>query len=314
MIVFGPVPSRRLGKSLGINNIPPKNCSYNCIYCQVGKTSSSNLVIARKSFYDKKWLVAEVSKKIKELRLKNIHFDYLTFVPDGEPTLDINIGEEILILKDVCHKVAVITNGSLLWMDEVQRDLMNADYISAKVDAVSGKLWRQINRPKSKLNHELILKGLIDFAKIYKGILTTETMIVKEINDSEEDAFELLIYLKEVNADINYLMIPIRPPAEGNVKIPDEASVVKIYDILQKELNKVELLIHPEPDEFSTAGKIENEILNITSVHPMRKESLIKLLSENKENWDIIQKLKDKKKLKEVEYNHQKYFTRIFNN
>lgn len=314
MIVFGPVPSRRLGKSLGINNIPPKHCTYNCIYCQVGKTSSSNLILSRKYFYETEWLTAEVFKKINELNPKKIHFDYLTFVPDGEPTLDINLGEEIRILKEAGHKVAVITNASLLWKSEVQKDLMKADYISAKVDTVSEIKWRQINRPNNRLNHKSILEGLINFSKVYKGELTTETMIIKGINDGEEDADELLNYLKKVNAEINYLMVPLRPPAEGRVKISEEETIVKIYNRLQNELKKVELLMHPEPDDFSTAGNLENEILKITSVHPMREESLKKLISKNGKKWNIIQKLIDKGNLKEVSYDNQKYFTRIFKN
>ncbi|MBN1633351.1 MAG: radical SAM protein [Ignavibacteria bacterium] len=314
MIVFGPVPSRRLGKSLGINNIPPKHCTYNCIYCQVGKTSSSNLISMRKYFYDTEWLTTEVFKKIKELKSKKIHFDYLTFVPDGEPTLDINLGEEIRILKKAGYKVAVITNASLLWKSEVQKDLMKADYISAKVDTVSEIKWRQINRPNNTLNHKSILEGLINFSKVYKGVLTTETMIIKGINDGEKDADEFLNYFKKIGAEINYLMVPLRPPVEERVKIPEEETIVKIYGRLQNELKKVELLMYPEPDDFSTAGNLENEILKITSVHPMREDSLKKLILKNEKKWNLIQKLIDKGNLKEVIYDNQKYFTRIFKN
>ena len=109
-------------------------------------------------------------------------------------------------------------------------------------------------------------------------------------------------------------MVPLRPPAEGRVKIPEEEAIVNIYNRLQKEFKKVELLMYPEPDDFTTAGNLENEILKITSVHPMREESLKKLISKNGKKWNIIQKLIEKGNLKEVSYDNQKYFTRIFKN
>jgi wyosine [tRNA(Phe)-imidazoG37] synthetase (radical SAM superfamily) len=314
MIAFGPVPSRRLGQSLGINNIPPKHCSYNCIYCQVGKTFPSNLITNRKCFYNPEILTSEVFKKIKELKSEKLHFDYLTFVPDGEPTLDINLGKEIKTLKKAGHKIAVITNSSLMWDEKVTEDLMEADYISAKVDSVSAVNWMRINRPGNNLNHELILESLIKFSETYKGLLTTETMILKGINDNEKDASDLLNYLKVVNAKINYLMVPIRPPAFDKVQIPDEETIIKIYDIMKKDLKKVELLDRPESDDFSTTGDLENEILDIASVHPMREESIKKILSQNRKGWMIINKLIERGNLKEVIYNNKKYYIRIFNN
>jgi len=111
-IAFGPVPSRRLGRSLGINNIPPKTCSYSCVYCQLGKTS--NMLVKRQSFYKPEDVLREVKRKVHEASLRDERIDYLTFVPDGEPTLDINIGEEISLLKRIGIPIAVITNASLL--------------------------------------------------------------------------------------------------------------------------------------------------------------------------------------------------------
>jgi len=312
MVVFGPVPSRRLGKSLGVNNIPPKFCSYNCIYCQVGKTQPENLIISRKEFYEPDWLIDEIFKKINELKLKNIKFDYITFVPDGEPTLDINLGIEIEKVRNAGYKTAVITNSSLLWLKKVRNEIMNADYVSVKVDSVSKKKWKQINRANNILKLELILEGLMDFSNEFKGTLTTETMILYDINDGSEDITELINYMKRLNAKINYLMVPIRPPAEERVKIPPEEKIVEIYDEMKRHLNRVELLTAHEDNDFSTAGKLENEILSITSVHPMREESVKKLLNENGKDWDIIRKLISDRKLKETEYNSTKYYTRIF--
>lgn len=118
MIVYGPVPSRRLGQSVGINNIPPKTCSYSCIYCQLGRTN--RMQINRREFYKPEDIINEAEIKLKQLSTKSEHADYFSFVPDGEPTLDINLGTEIEMLKHFNIKVAVITNASLIWMDSVK--------------------------------------------------------------------------------------------------------------------------------------------------------------------------------------------------
>ena len=133
MIVFGPVPSRRLGQSLGVNNIPPKTCSYSCVYCQIGRTN--RMQIERCEFYKPEDIFRQTGKKIKELKVKGEHLDYITYVADGEPTLDRNLGTEINLLKQFGVKIAVITNTSLLWIDEVKKDLMEADWVSLKIDA-----------------------------------------------------------------------------------------------------------------------------------------------------------------------------------
>jgi len=117
-IAFGPIPSRRLGRSLGINNIPPKTCTYSCVYCQLGETSK--ITVKRCYFYKPEDVLRSVEAKVHEAISKNEEIDYLTFVPDGEPTLDINIGREITLLKRIGIPIAVITNASLLWLSDVR--------------------------------------------------------------------------------------------------------------------------------------------------------------------------------------------------
>ena len=145
MKAFGPVPSRRLGQSLGINNIPPKICSYSCIYCQVGK--SLKMSVNRTNYYDPDKLIGLIKEKVRKAREFDEHIDYLTFVPDGEPTLDINLDKEIEGLKPLGIKIAVITNGSLLWMKEVRKALQQANLVSVKVDAADDGTWSKVNHP-----------------------------------------------------------------------------------------------------------------------------------------------------------------------
>ncbi len=165
-IIYGPVPSRRLGRSLGINNIPPKTCSYSCLYCQLGNTIK--MQVGRENFYEVEEVVQGVKEKVKQVKEKGEPIDYLSFVPDGEPTLDANLGKEIELLKPLGIKIAVLTNATLLWREEVRQDLQKADWVSLKVDAVSTEIWRRINRPQKSLKLKMILEGMVKFADILR--------------------------------------------------------------------------------------------------------------------------------------------------
>jgi wyosine [tRNA(Phe)-imidazoG37] synthetase (radical SAM superfamily) len=189
-IIFGPIPSRRLGRSLGVNNIPPKVCSYSCVYCQVGATDS--MTIKRKVFFSPDEIYNEVSEKIRQIEKAGEKIDYITFVPDGEPTLDINLGNIIERLKSFGIRIAVITNSSLIWEKEVRNDLMKADWVSVKIDSVYDNIWRKINKPHGLLELQKIISGIKEFAFSFKGLLVTETMLVKGINDNKESSVRLL--------------------------------------------------------------------------------------------------------------------------
>ena len=171
VIAFGPIPSRRLGRSLGINNIPPKTCTYSCTYCQLGRTTK--MQVERQSFYDPEEVLHAVQSKAEKAREAGEPVDYLTFVADGEPTLDINLGREIELLKPLGIPIAVITNASLAWREDVRRDLMGADWISLKVDTVEESIWRQIDRPHGTLKLTAILDSMRRFGRDYAGKLVT---------------------------------------------------------------------------------------------------------------------------------------------
>jgi len=203
MITFGPVPSRRLGNSLGINNIPAKVCSYACVYCQVGRTTKMQM--DRSVYYKPETILEEVKAKIKNKRNTDQPIDYLTFVPDGEPTLDIHLSNEIDLLKPLNIKVAVITNSSLLWRDDVKNDLLKADWVSLKVDALMEPIWRRINRPVVSLRLQEVLRGIVEFSKIFKGVLTTETMLIRHVNDDAQHMVKIAEFLAEVNPTAAYL-------------------------------------------------------------------------------------------------------------
>ncbi|MBT8379989.1 MAG: radical SAM protein [Ignavibacteria bacterium] len=310
MNVFGPIPSRRLGRSLGINNIPPKTCSYSCVYCQVGRTNKMH--IERQKFYEPAEILYEAAEKVAQLKKLNKPIDYLTFVPDGEPTLDINLGYIIDLLKSLNIKIAVITNGSLLWKKDVREDLFKSDLVSIKIDSVIEKIWRKINRPHHKLALSKLIEGIDDFCRHFKGNLLTETMLVGGINDTEESLVgtaELINWIEPATA---YLLIPTRPPAESWVIPPSNEVINKAFQIFNERINKVELISGYEGNDFTYTGDLEEELSSTLSVHPMREDAVETLIAEGMEDQSVLKKLLHEGKVVEVEYNGKKYLQRNF--
>ena len=307
MSAFGPVPSRRLGRSLGINNIPAKICSYSCIYCQLGRTT--RISIERRSFYDPKKLFRIVKNKVEEAKSRDERIDYLTFVPDGEPTLDENLGIEIGMLKEIGIPTAVLTNASLLWRDDVIDDLLKADLVSLKVDAVNEDIWRIINRPHRSLRINEILDGIIRFSDEFKGRLITETMLIDGYIDNLEDIADFLSKIRPCKA---YIAIPTRPPAESWVKPAGEETINRAFNIFSKSLGEdaVEYLIGYEGSSFALTGDLERDLLSIMSVHPMREDGVNEVLRRANANWGIIDKMLNERKIVRLEYDGHIYYMR----
>jgi len=308
MLTFGPIPSRRLGRSLGINNIPPKICTYSCVYCQIGKTSQ--MKVEPQAFYPPDQIFEEVQEKVKKSKEKEELIDYLTFVPDGEPTLDINLGHEIKLIKSLGIKVAVITNCSIIDQKKVRENLKEADLVSLKVDSGEEEIWRKINRPHRKLHLDTILNSILEFARTFKGKIITETMLVKGINEDRRQIERVADFLARLNPERAYLSIPIRPPAMSWVRAPSEEVLNQSYNIFQKRINQVEYLIGYEGNDFAFTGEVEEDILSITSVHPMREEALKDFLKKANSDWLVIDKLMQQDKLAESEYEGHRFFIR----
>jgi len=308
MLTFGPVPSRRLGHSLGINNIPPKSCSYSCIYCQVGATKTTE-IIPRK-FYTPEKIFLEVEKHLSLVQNKGEQVDYLTFVPDGEPGLDIQLSETIERLRPLGIPIAIISNASLIGREEIRDTFAQADWVSLKVDAIDETLWQQINRPHLSLNHQTVLDGMLTFAKDFSGTLVTESMLIKGLNDHDKAVNALADFLGILEPDKSYLSIPIRPPAEKSVHAPDEAILNRIFQIISQQVNHVELITSYEGNAFASTGNIAEDLLAITSVHPMREEAVRALLAKTGEDWEQVTQLINKGQLIQTEYDGQIFYVR----
>ena len=309
--VFGPVRSRRLGRSLGVNNIPYKTCTYSCIYCQLGRTI--NHTVTRRCFYNWKEIVDEV---VGFLEKSKAGVDYVTFVPDGEPTLDACLGKMIEgIKREVDVKIAVLTNASLLWIEDVRNDLTEADYVSVKVDTVNERVWRELNRPYRTLRLEDILNGIQEFSRKFNGVLVSETMLVHGINTGRAYYEEIARYLKNLRLYKTYISIPIRPPAEPYVELPKEREVIEAYEVFSRVIGgeKIELLTSSEPPPDKVYGDPETWILNTTSVHPLRYEHAVKILEKVCDNpREVIERLVEKGLIVKIQYLGNSYLLRNF--
>jgi len=310
MIAFGPVPSRRLGRSIGINNIPPKTCTYGCVYCQVGRTTEMSA--SRRQFYEPDIILNEVREKLRLADAINTQVDYLTVVPDGEPTLDINLEVLLKELKGLGPKIAVISNSSLIWESDVRQALKAADWISLKVDSVNEKIWQKIDRPHGKLSLSRILEGIQSFSEEYQGELVTETMLVQNLNDKPKELHATGKFLALLEPDCSYISVPTRPPAENWVQAPSEDSINMAYNILDEYLDNVAYLIDYEGDDFTNTDNVESNLLDILSVHPMRDTAVLKFLSEAQKPKSALTELLKRRAVKQTEYDGQIFYVRRF--
>jgi len=266
------------------------------------------MLIKRKEFYSSEKIFKEISERVKQLKTTGEKIDYLTFVPDGEPTLDINLGKTINLLKSLGIKIAVITNSSLLWDENVRTDLMNADWVSLKIDTVDEEIWHKINRPNGKLKLQEILSGIKVFVSSFTGELVTETMLVKGINVNIESIKRTAKLIKQVNPEKSYILVPTRPPAEEFVEPPSEEYLNAVYQIFRSFLSNVELLAYNEGTNFSYSSEAEKELLSILAVHPMRKDAVEVFIKKAGASNVFLYSLIESEKIKEVKYNNNVYY------
>lgn len=261
-----------------------------------------------RDFFKSNEIVQEVKNKLEELESAGEKIDYLTFVPDGEPTLDINLGKTIEKLKTLGIKIAVITNSSLLSKKEIRNELMLADWVSVKIDSAYSSVWKKINRPYGSFKLPEILDGISAFASEFKGKLVTETMLVKGINDNVESLYKTAERINIINPDKAYILVPTRPPAESYVRQPDEYNINAAYQIFNNFSIDTELLIRYEGTDFTFTSDAEKELLSILAVHPMRKDAVENFLLKSGNDWVLVENLIKELKIKEVNYNHSSYF------
>jgi wyosine [tRNA(Phe)-imidazoG37] synthetase (radical SAM superfamily) len=275
--VFGPVPSRRLGISLGIDIVPFKTCSYNCIYCECGPTT--RLTLERESFIQPDRVISEIEAALGQLK----YIDFLTFSGSGEPTLNKDIGYFITRIKKLTSfPVAVLTNGSLLFQEDVKRDLLAADVVLPSLDAVSPDVFSRINRPHHQLNVSGIIRGLAEFRNLYSGKIWLEIFIVKGLTDGKTELEKLHAAIKKIRPDRVQLNSLDRPPAEPGVSPVD---VKDLEDIRQRWSDlPVEIIkrVRRREEIVAFSENLEHLILTTIGRRPLTLEDLIDLTGKNR--------------------------------
>jgi wyosine [tRNA(Phe)-imidazoG37] synthetase (radical SAM superfamily) len=267
--VFGPLPSRRLGQSLGVDPLPLKTCNWNCTYCQLGRTVP--LSHERREFFPREAILREVREVLAGHEPGAI--DWITLVGSGETTLHSGLGWLVRQIKTLTTiPVAVITNGSLLHLPEVRRDLLDADAVLSSLDAGNAQLYRKVNRPWPDLTFELLLQGLTDFRREFPGRLWIEVMLMKGINDGEEALLEIARILAGIQPDQVHISLPSRPPAEPEVALPDEEAIRRAEAILGVRARAV----RPSGGSFDLSGSedVSDAVLAIIGRHPMAEQEL----------------------------------------
>lgn len=310
MIAFGPVTSRRLGLSLGMNNISShKDCSYECVYCQIGKTP--NLTTSRKKQFAPQEFYEDIKQHIQKLDITHKP-DYLTFVSNGEPTLDINLGKEIEMLKQFEIPIAVITNASLIFKEDVRNDLMKADWVSVKIDSVNEKEWKAINQPNPKLDFNKQIDAIQLFANNFQGKLCTETMLINGYNDTSNSLENTASFISSLSTSVSYLSIPIRPPAKAGIQAVTETKIAEAWNIFNGKGINAETLTGFEGTDTGFTGDIADDILRITSVHPLREDTIEELIKKDYSDIRVIDSLIDEGLIKKVNYKGYKYYVRRY--
>jgi wyosine [tRNA(Phe)-imidazoG37] synthetase (radical SAM superfamily) len=267
--IFGPVPSRRLGQSLGVDTIPLKTCNWNCVYCQLGRTIP--VTNERKEYYPRHEILAEIKQALERHQPGDI--DWITFVGSGEPTLHVGLGWLIARVKGITDlPVAVITNGALLYLPEIRQELLPADAVMPSLAAGTPLLYKHLIRPHPEVTFDLLVAGLVAFRQIYKGKLWVETMLMQGLNDSEEALRDIAAVLQRIHPDEIHLNLPTRPPTETWVRPSDEEGILRAMAIL----GDVAKVAHPTQGIFDLSGcdNVVDAIINIITRHPMRQSEL----------------------------------------
>jgi wyosine [tRNA(Phe)-imidazoG37] synthetase (radical SAM superfamily) len=272
--LFGPVPSRRLGISLGVDLVPKKVCSLDCVYCEVGKTTK--LSTDRKEYI----LYDNVVKELEHYFTNNPNPDFITFSGAGEPTLNSRIGDVLRYIKknkaDI--PVAVLTNGTLLYDKNVRKELLDTDIVLPSLDAATAISFNKINRPAKDLDINKIVQGLIDFRKEFKGKIWLEVFILPGYNDNNTELLELKKVITKIAPDSIQLNTLDRPGTVENLRSSSRSELQKIVDLWG--FDNVEIISSTKHRKSikSYREDIESTILETISRRPCTVDDLVQIL------------------------------------
>jgi wyosine [tRNA(Phe)-imidazoG37] synthetase (radical SAM superfamily) len=270
--IYGPVPSRRLGVSLGVDLVPRKTCSYDCVYCQIGRVT--NKTVKRDVYIPVEPIIREIGDFLTQMETP---LDYITFSGSGEPTLHSRIGFIIGEIKKMTSvPVAVITNGSLLFMDEVKRDLGQADLVVPSLDAVTETVYEAINRPEGSLEINRVIQGIADFRAHFQGQVWIEILFCRGINDGPSEVERMKRVLDEISPHLIQLNTVYRPPSEDFASPLAEERLREIGEIFGPTAS----IIVPYRGNKSLPGKgkVQIRIIDALKRRPLTAEDMAKIL------------------------------------
>ena len=300
--IFGPVPSRRLGFSLGVDPIPSKTCTLDCIYCQLGKTTCKT--IERKEYVASHKILGELEKVLASSR----RIDYITLSGSGEPTLNLGIGEIIRKIKEMTDiPVAVLTNGTLLTDGILREELKSSDLVIPSLDAGTQKTFNKINRPHPSLKVDRIIEGMVDFRKMYEGKIWLEMMLVEGVNDNEEELSTLRGAIEKIKPDRIQLNTSVRPPQEEWVKVLSNKKLSEIEEVFG---DKCEIVAEfKRKEQKADFRDLEVEILTLTSRRPVTSNDISSSLGLHmNEVLKYLEGLEKEKKISSQIYQGKRYF------
>jgi wyosine [tRNA(Phe)-imidazoG37] synthetase (radical SAM superfamily) len=287
--LFGPVPSRRLGISLGIDLVPMKTCTLNCIYCECGRTT--NLTLERKEYVP----FDSVKKELCHYFAHNPNPDYVTFSGSGEPTLNSRIGEVLNYLKDTVPEipVAVLTNGSLLFQKRVWDEIKDASVVMPSLDAATQKTFEQLNRPHPQLRIEHIVDGFIQFRKVYSGQIWLEVFIVPGLNDTSQELVALKQAIEHIEPDRVQLNTLDRPGPVASVRAATLQKLREILDFWQLANAEIIAKAPKRRELLSYRTDVESAILETVARRPCTLQDLSDILglhpSEINKYLDVLE-------------------------
>ena len=293
--LFGPVPSRRMGLSLGVSPIPKKTCNYSCVYCQLGRTDK--MTNTRKEFFQLEDILAEFDAHLQS----GIEQDVVTIVGEGEPTLYSRLGELIDALHERTDKpIVVITNAALMYDPQVRADLMKADIVLPSMDACTPESFKKVDRPFGTIDYDAVVEGLITFSHEYQGKLYLEIMLIDGYNDSTADLEGFKEMLGKLRYDRLYLNTAVRPPAEADVNACSKEKMAQAVEML----GGISIDMLAEGGFSSDITDDYEAILSIIGRHPMNQHEIQSFLANrnNNDSESIFERLNQNDKVERQDY------------
>ena len=299
--IFGPVLSRRLGFSLGVDLVPFKTCSLDCLYCQLGRTTHKT--IERQVYIS----LDNVISEHKDALGQNQKINYITLSGSGEPTLNVDLGKIVTAIKETTDiPVAVLTNTTLLHFERVRDELMAADLVVPSLDAVSQELFLKINRPHPELNVFQMISGLKSFRKVFSGQLWLEIMMVRGLNDLPDEVRKIKKVISPIEFDKIQLNTTVRPVAD---KVIEPLTSEELTNLKELFGERCEVIAGFKGEQLTIKTNIPEKIINIISRRPLNLSEISDSLGIPKERTTkYIYFLEKQGKIESLTYGSESYY------